>query len=278
MRNRRIGRLERKLRGIPLARTITGFAGFLALGVAAALYYGASYQSDALAGYVNGCPVESLSADINNTGLVECFIREHRDRILATASEYGVPPELIVATIKSENIGRQKLEDWKDEIGDFLGLDVSLGVGQVKVSTATSLERRFLGGTYGLDSVKGNLRNPDWNIDYIAMFYASEMKNLRIVDPDILLRDPRNLAELAARYVGGRKHGGEAGTAAFSTLLYLADTSTLTLFPRTGFNADDINRRIRGFVCSDGSRVAHEAGYVGAIDVTYLDGCRENGR
>ncbi|MBI5391646.1 hypothetical protein HZB00_01455 [Candidatus Woesearchaeota archaeon] len=199
----------------------------------------AAGAAGALALYSIG-PSTNLTKHLQNAPFSVCvdedtadqFISEHEDAIQSAANNYGVPAELIAATLKTENVGRRKYEDFKDILGTFLGKDVSLGVGQVKISTAQRLEVVSSGKWLSRDEIVTALNDPATNIGYIAQFYAAEMRDLAVHEKDLLLH-PDRIVELASRYVRGRKHTSPLDQMiGMNTLLYLTDPSILHKFGR----------------------------------------------
>mgnify|MGYP002233702191 CR=1 FL=1 len=68
-------------------------------------------------------------------------IRDNKENINKAAEEFGVDPKLIAAVIYTEQANNMNFRDvLTDGIGGFYGIDTSIGIGQVKVSTAKLLE------------------------------------------------------------------------------------------------------------------------------------------
>jgi hypothetical protein len=142
------------------------------------------------------------------------FLEQYSPEILAAAKKYDVSPVLIDAAIVEENDGRPLTEDWKDDIalawnrtiGHVVGytIDASLGIGQVKMSTA-----QFLDSTYHRKPKTGYeleeaLQNPAQSIEYIAMNlgYLTERDNRQPPSGNIL-DDPHLVAVIGTEYVRG---------------------------------------------------------------------------
>ena len=192
-------------------------------------------------------PVDENSVDI--------FIGIYSGDIKQTAKKYKIPPELIAATLKSENVGRPLYGDIEDIVGTFFGYDTTLGAGQVKISTAQELDKELFGRpVLRREEIIRSLRNPSCNIEYMGKLYASEMKAMSIKDPDALLLQPESFVELASRYVGGRSHSSRlAANAGLNTLSYLIDESTFRPFGRSYDKISEIIAATKRYMCSKAS-------------------------
>lgn len=132
------------------------------------------------------------------------FVRQYRETIIHFWQSYGiVPPEMLAATIISENQKRQAYEDLFDRLGTgntarfwdyfivpnvsrisffgykhrvFCGTDTSLGAGQVQISRAQSLNRRFNLEQRDRAELELLLTNPEKNITYLY-FDLAELIN-----------------------------------------------------------------------------------------------------
>jgi hypothetical protein len=116
-------------------------------------------------------------------------IQKSANEINGAGRSFNISPRLIACVIYSENLLNVT---WKDRDVDPLlaryGLDVSLGLGQVKVSTAqwieTALHERenkyYIGSLYSevvpfspvRDTLIKRLLDPDWNTKYVAAYLA----------------------------------------------------------------------------------------------------------
>lgn len=96
------------------------------------------------------------------------IIRNNTAYIISAAQEFGVNPSILAATIYAE----QRLNvDWKDDvtdtIGGFYGINTSIGVAQVRMSTAKNLEN--LGYMPKILAKDGG-----WNIPGIGFVHGTE--------------------------------------------------------------------------------------------------------
>ena len=96
------------------------------------------------------------------------IIRDNSQNIKDAASKFGVNPAILAATIYAE----QRLNvDWKDDItdsiGGFYGINTSIGVAQVRVSTAKFLEDQGY-------MTKTKAEDGGWNIPGIGFVNGTE--------------------------------------------------------------------------------------------------------
>lgn len=122
---------------------------------------------------------EEVPLDTYNTtyaALSEGRSKEEADKIIidnaqnikSAAAKFGVNPAILAAVIYAE----QRLNvDWKDklfdDIGGFYGLNTSVGVAQVRVSTAKFLEEQGY-------MPKINAQDGGWNIPGIGFVHGTE--------------------------------------------------------------------------------------------------------
>ncbi len=98
------------------------------------------------------------------------FLNKYQSIIRLNAAREGIPDTYLASVIASENYGRKIIDsDLKDFIGCILNLDVSLGPGQVRKSTAAWLD----GITGDLtpeqqEEYERRLKDPETNIEYVA--------------------------------------------------------------------------------------------------------------
>ncbi|TKJ17723.1 hypothetical protein CEE44_04285 [Candidatus Woesearchaeota archaeon B3_Woes] len=127
--------------------------------------------------------IDKKEVDIYN------FLNKYQSIIRWNAVKYGVPDTYLASIIASENYGRRRCDDLQDSVGDLLNLDVSLGPGQMTISTAASLD----GITGELtpeqrELYEERLTNPETNIEYVAR-YLSYLKNRDNRFPDMTPED-----------------------------------------------------------------------------------------
>ena len=126
------------------------------------------------------------------------FLNEYQSIIRWNAAREGIPDTYLASVIASENYGRRRFDDFQDIIGDWLNLDVSLGAGQVTISTAALLD-----GITGELTPKQRkeyeerLADPEKNIEYVAK-YLSYLKNRENRFPDMTVEGFGNSLEAMA--------------------------------------------------------------------------------
>ncbi len=135
------------------------------------------------------------------------FLNEYQSIIRWNADREGIPDTYLASVIASENYGRRRFEDIKDIVGDWLNLDISIGPGQMTVSTAARLD-----GIIGeltpeqREMYEERLVDPVTNIEYVARF-LSYLKNRENRFPDMTPEEFGNsldaMAIIASEYMVG---------------------------------------------------------------------------
>ncbi len=215
-------------------------AGLVAVGWTTAVYFG---LSGSIGAYMDppkvtfGCLTEETYRFVSKNSVV----------ITAASLDYNVHPALIGATILNENECRMRLYDMLDMFGVVLGTNPSIGVGQVRVETAKELYEKYMHQKISEADVVDLLKDPLWNIQFIAMFYRNEMDHSRI-DAD-QQKNPEVIVDLITRYIGGRNNKSvDAKIAGYNGLLHITDER---LWKSLGMKADlDVIDKIRNFAKS----------------------------
>ena len=176
------------------------------------------------------------------------FVRQYRETITAAAREYEIPPEFVASLILTENQDRSYFEDMKDVLGVAFRRNVSIDVGQIRISTAMELEgivytqERF---EEHYDRIVKQLQQPDESITLMAQ-YSRRLANRRLNSPSAqrILADPSKFALLASLYGSGegRKEVSGYGLRALSCLvteplLGFFDTASREEHPNLVMNA-----------------------------------------
>lgn len=158
------------------------------------------------------------------------YISDKRKKIAEVAGKYGLPPELLASTLLNENRGREKRDDWMDGVCLFFGKNPSIGIGQIRVSTAMEMWERLKGEALPKDKAVGMLMDPDTNLELMAMFYREQLDIMGHTKDAIkggLLLEPAIFVELVARYTGGPGYktvkSEEAWLAGVNALVQLSD-------------------------------------------------------
>ena len=139
------------------------------------------------------------------------FVKRYKQDIVKYAKQYGVPPEMIVAALLSENYQRPKLEDIKDIIGTsiigrLINLNPSVGPGQINVSTASGLYKELGIEGQSREQIEKALLDPSTNIMLIAKLESQLMnrKNRLPQSTQIdVLDDPHLIAIIGSEYSMG---------------------------------------------------------------------------
>ncbi len=208
------------------AKKLKTALGLAFIGVASALSLSTLQPSNNLTRHIQENPRILSRVDENIT---KKFISRYKGEILSAALRHNVPPELIAATLENENLNRVLLDDLTDLIGTYIGKDVSLGVGQIRISTARNLHKQHgedLTRVELVDRLNDSLKN----IEEIAMFYEAEMQSMGIRNPNEVIYNPERIVDLASRYVGGIKPSQEARIAALGTLISLSSPRIISLY------------------------------------------------
>lgn len=180
---------------------------------------------------------------------VDIFIDKYKNEINESAKKYNLPPELIAATIKGENCNMHANQDFKDYFGTAIGLDTSLGVGQIKISTAQELD----GKKYDRTETIERLHDPKLNIEYIAKFYDAQLNELdvKLNNRKNILRNPELVHKLGRTYVGGaNSKTEEADIAGLGVLSYLFEDSTFKPFGKKSYEVQEIARLANSYLCN----------------------------
>lgn len=114
---------------------------------------------------------------------------EHRDLIMQSAERFNLPPRLVASVIYTERtLNVNWLESELDMLLAKTGYSSSIGMGQVKIHTAQWIEKKiwdtesdyYLGAAYrkfipkskDREELINRLKEPRWNLNYIASYLA----------------------------------------------------------------------------------------------------------
>ena len=210
------------------------FLGTVATGIGSFLY-GKSNPSENLSQYL--LP-KVHPASMSQRSIITSFIDQYHDTIVEASKAYSVPVELIVTVICNENEGRSLFEDMKDRIGTPLGLDTSLGVGQVKQSTARRLYGKL--DTLMNDSdLQRALLDPSMNLHILTKHLQQLMKGRGVIYAQAMT--PEDFARIFGAYVGGEQnlHSEDIAPQGLNALLIASD------FPfRRYFTGEELSEQI----------------------------------
>ena len=154
--------------------------------------YGCSVVDDVIEAVQNFLNVTELEAQRR--------IRENRNNIIASADKFGLDPKMVAIMIYTEQANNY---DFKDVLADSLlgrfGIDMSIGIGQVRVSTAERIENAgympqiilpynipVIGRFIERQVRISKLKNPATNIDYVAGLVKNIVNNWETDYPEIV--------------------------------------------------------------------------------------------
>jgi hypothetical protein len=159
-------------------------------------------RADALA--LAACPLELAGEALDE----DAVIRKHRDAVLAAARRHDLPPEVLAAIIRGHQRGLTPIRRFTDCAGSALGADLSLGLAQIRVSTAVSRDKLKADpvSPANFERYRTALLDPDTNIEYEAR-ELRQLLDRKIRFPGIasedLVRDPFAMALLMSEYRAG---------------------------------------------------------------------------
>lgn len=183
-------------------------------------------------------------------------INQYRDAIFARARQYDLPPELLAAIIYGHQRDLTPFRKFTDCAGSALGVDLSLGLAQIKVSNATTNDKLEFAaispGTF--KKYRAILLDPTQNIAY----QAKELRRLLERDirspgitSDELVHDPFVMALLMSEYRMGRQEATSAASRlsgnAFFDLSYMLDESVY-MFDRNMADTIQIQNSVREYL------------------------------
>ncbi|MBE7052211.1 MAG: RHS repeat-associated core domain-containing protein [Ruminococcaceae bacterium] len=119
--------------------------------------------------YANNNPIKYVDpSGLRSKEAADKIIKDNASYIISAAQNFGVNPGILAATIYAE----QRLNvDWKDDYIDgivgFYGMDTSIGIGQVKISTAKLMEDEGY-------MPKISQTDAGWNVPIIGFVHGSE--------------------------------------------------------------------------------------------------------
>lgn len=210
------------------------------------------------------CPAEFVSP----TPSAEALVRRHRDTIAAQAAAYELPPELLAALIVNHQLYIPPWRRFTDCAGSAMGANLSLGLAQLRLSTAAQLDGRAFDALSAEEfrRLRRQLLDAESNIVYEARELRSllERKNRYPgMDAESLIRDPFVMALLMTEYHMGRMSTPSAESRlsanAFNALRLMSE-QTLDAFGRDPREVETIRAQVLGYL----DRVYCESGIFNA--------------
>jgi hypothetical protein len=180
------------------------------------------------------------------------LVRRYQDKIAAEAAKNDLPPELLAAVIINHQAYQPVARRLSDCLGSALGANLSLGLAQIRISTAAQLDGRHVRDLSPSEfrELRLALLSPEKNIAYQGreMRFLLDRKNrFPGLGADALIHDPFKMALLITEYrMGAANTASQTSrlSAAAFTALGILEEETLTMFAR---DPSDVIR-IRGSI------------------------------
>jgi len=194
------------------------------------------------------CPAEFVTRTPDAPGLVA----RYHETIAAEAAAHDLPPELLAALIVNHQIYIPPWRRFTDCAGSAMGANLSLGLAQLRLSTAAQLDgRAFESLSPGeFRSLRRQLLEPPQNIVYEARELRSllDRKNRYPgMGAETLIRDPFVMALVMTEYHMGRmttaSEDSRLSANAFNALRLLAE-ETLDSFGRADADVAAIRSKV----------------------------------
>jgi hypothetical protein len=180
----------------------------------------------------------------------------YRDDIARHAARYDLPPELLAASIVNHQLYIPRLRRFTDCFGSALGADLSLGLAQVRLSTAAKLDGEPLDSlsASAYRKLRSQLLDPAQNVAY----QARELRDLLEqedrfpgIGAETLIHDPFAMALLITEYRMGRSgmpsENSRLTASAFGALRRIHDGG-VNLFDRDPADTATIQAEIRAYL------------------------------
>lgn len=155
------------------------------------------------------------------------FLNRYQDEIRGTSATYDLPASLVAAVVADHLRQQTAFRDFTDCAGSALGANLSLGPGQIRMSTAAALQRRSFANLSGpaYRELRRRLMTPEENLDFTAKELRALLER-RNRYPGItsteLMRQPHAMALAVSEYRMGRssapRDSAKLGINAFGTL------------------------------------------------------------
>jgi hypothetical protein len=184
------------------------------------------------------------------------IVARYRQAIALEAAEHDLPPELLSAIIINHQAFLPRRKRYTDCVGSALGRNVSLGLAQVRLSTAVLSDGRRYADLPAADFrlYRSRLLNPVSNIRYQAKELRSllERKNrFPGTTADELIHQPSVMALLITEYRMGRLKtpvdDSRLSAAAFAALRYFLQDA-LFMFDRKQSDIQSIQAQIETYL------------------------------
>jgi hypothetical protein len=187
---------------------------------------------------------------------IPALLREYRDVIARQAAEYDLPPEMLAAVIYGHQVALTPFRTFTDCAGSAIGRDLSLGLAQVRISTAFSADRVDPEVLANADfkQYRKSLLDPDANIGWQARVVRLLLdREIRYpaIPAGTLVHDPFAMALVMSEYRAGPQHTEAAdsrlsGNAFFDLGFMLRDE--VFIFGRPLPEQQQIQQEVRGYL------------------------------
>ncbi|MGW8370544.1 MAG: hypothetical protein ACWGPN_17925 [Gammaproteobacteria bacterium] len=179
-------------------------------------------------------------------------VARYHDTIVAQAARHDLPAELVAAVIVNHQRYLSPFRRFTDCSGSAMGANLSLGLAQLRVSTAAQLDGMLFDQMSASEyrSLRSRLLEPELNIEYEARELRSLLERKHRypgIDAETLIHDPFAIALLVTEYRAGRMRTpaeqSRLSAEAFGALRVIQE-ETLELFGRDREDARVIRGRI----------------------------------
>jgi len=180
----------------------------------------------------------------------------HRDAIVEQSALNNLPATLLAAVIVDHQRQLTSYREFTDCAGSALGANLSLGLGQLRISTASLLERKPLSklSSQEFRNLRARLLDPALNIAMTARELRALLERPNRypgMASSALLHDPAAMAVIVSEYRMGRMDAANADARlainAFSTLDLMQD-GTVSAFEREDEDQPGAREKIRNYL------------------------------
>jgi hypothetical protein len=184
------------------------------------------------------------------------IVTQYRGTIAAEASRNDLPAELVAAVIYNHQAYMSSFRRFTDCFGSAFGANLSLGLAQLRISTAAELDGTYIENLSPSDyrSLRSRLLEPATNIAYQARELRALLERENRypgMGAQALIHDPPVMALIITEYRMGRlktdSRSSRLSANAFNALKLMQD-EVLDLFGRDAGDSRLIRREIRDYL------------------------------
>jgi hypothetical protein len=175
------------------------------------------------------------------------IVARHHATIVDEAARFDLPPELLAAVIVDHQIALSRFRHFTDCSGSAVGANLSLGLAQMRLSTAAQLDGKLLTNLSAPEyrRLRSRVLNDESNIMYAAKELRAllEQRNRYPgLDAAALMREPAVMALILTEYRMGRlRTAAESSRLSANAFHALSVMDDLTL-SEFGRDEDDVLR------------------------------------